>query len=176
MKRVKKFWSMGTSGFGTGNATPVAEFNVYHDAEAYKVLTESGVPITAVGLDVVTEEISFTGEDIAALEKKGGLSEFVGKSFKALIDFNKEGRGVEIADCPAGVAMACALWDGYIKKTEPCHAVVITDNNEAYGQVILYRKGFGYDSQITFDNYDFDVVTETESETFKDKLFALLDE
>ena len=28
MKHVKRYWSMGTSGFGTGNASPVSEFNV----------------------------------------------------------------------------------------------------------------------------------------------------
>ena len=35
---------MGTAGFGPGNATPVAEFNVYKDAPAYKVMLELGVP------------------------------------------------------------------------------------------------------------------------------------
>ena len=52
MSHVKKIWSMGTAGFGQGNATPVAEFNVYKDAEAYKILIDSGVPVTIVGWDI----------------------------------------------------------------------------------------------------------------------------
>ncbi|GHH11084.1 nucleoside hydrolase [Streptomyces rubradiris] len=36
----------------TGNATPVAEFNVWHDPEAAAVLLTAGVPITMYGLDV----------------------------------------------------------------------------------------------------------------------------
>lgn len=42
MKHVKRIWSMGSAGLGPGNATPVAEFNVYADAPAYKVLLDSG--------------------------------------------------------------------------------------------------------------------------------------
>lgn len=176
MKRVKKYWSMGTAGFGPGNATPVAEFNVYHDAEAYKVLVDSGVAITAIGFDMLPEETRFSKEELDKLEKKGGLSEFFAKAFSGLIEFNTETRGLPIADDADGVAMACVLWDDYLKKTQPCHASVMTDDNEAYGQVILYKEGYGYDSQVTFDNYNFYVATETNSKIFKEKLIALLDE
>lgn len=153
MKHVKKFWSMGTSGFGLGNATPVAEFNVYHDAEAYKVFTEMGVPITAIGFDMLPEDTQFSKKELDELEKKGGLSEFFAKAFSGLIAFNTEARDLPIADDADGVAMACVLWDDYLKKTQPCHASVMTDDNEAYGQVILYKEGYGYDSQVTFDNF-----------------------
>ena len=35
---------MGTAGLGPGNATPVAEFNVYADAEAYRIMLDSDCP------------------------------------------------------------------------------------------------------------------------------------
>ena len=47
-KKVKKIWSMGTAGFGFGNATPVAEFNVYVDAEAYKIMLDFGLPLPSI--------------------------------------------------------------------------------------------------------------------------------
>lgn len=40
----------GSAGFG--NATPVAEFNTWHDPEAAAVVLGSGVPLTMYGLDV----------------------------------------------------------------------------------------------------------------------------
>ena len=175
MKQVKKYWSMGTSGFGLGNATPVAEFNVYHDAEAYKVLTESGIPVTAIGFDMLPEETSFTKEELDELEVKGGLSEFVAKAFNGLIEFNTEARGQAIADDADGVAIACALWDGYLLETQSCHAVVMTDDNECYGQVVLFQEGYGYDSGVIFDSYNFDVATKTASGTFKENLISILE-
>ena len=52
MKKVKMIWSMGTCGLGHGNASPVAEFNVYSDAYAYKVMLDSGINITVAGLEM----------------------------------------------------------------------------------------------------------------------------
>jgi len=40
--------------YGHGNVTPVAEFNVWHDPEAARIVLASGIPIVAVGLDVTT--------------------------------------------------------------------------------------------------------------------------
>lgn len=41
MSKVKHIWSMGTPGFGFGNATPVSEFNVFIDAEAYALMLDT---------------------------------------------------------------------------------------------------------------------------------------
>ncbi|MBY8342996.1 nucleoside hydrolase [Streptomyces spinosirectus] len=50
----------------TGNATPVAEFNVWHDPEAAAVLLTAGVPITMYGLDVFTRVV-VPGADVHRL-------------------------------------------------------------------------------------------------------------
>jgi inosine-uridine nucleoside N-ribohydrolase len=44
--------------YGHGNVNAVAEYNVWHDPEAAKVVFDSGVPVKAVGLDVTTNPLN----------------------------------------------------------------------------------------------------------------------
>jgi len=55
-RNVERIVFMGGA-VATGNATAVAEFNVWHDPEAAAVLLTAGVPITMYGLDVFTQVV-----------------------------------------------------------------------------------------------------------------------
>ena len=47
--------AFGITPHGTGNITPVSEFNIYTDPEAAKIVFESGARVTCVGLDVTMD-------------------------------------------------------------------------------------------------------------------------
>jgi len=47
--------AFGLTPCGFGNATPVSEFNMYVDPEAAKIVFNSGLKITVVGLDVTSD-------------------------------------------------------------------------------------------------------------------------
>lgn len=51
VERIERIVFMGGSA-SVGNATAVAEFNVWHDPEAAAIVLDSGVPVTMYGLDV----------------------------------------------------------------------------------------------------------------------------
>lgn len=77
-------------GGGTfGNWTPAAEFNIYVDAEAAKVVYESGVPLAMFGLDVthqviadkeIQKRLSSPDNEIAVFVSE--LLEFFGRAYK----------------------------------------------------------------------------------------------
>jgi len=45
----------GVTPYGFGNASPVAEFNIWHDPEAASIVFKAGFKLRAVGLDVTTD-------------------------------------------------------------------------------------------------------------------------
>lgn len=61
----------GLTKYGVGNETPVAEFNIYSDPEAAKVVFDAGVRLRAVGLDVTTiPQLELEKTDYAQIRKK----------------------------------------------------------------------------------------------------------
>jgi purine nucleosidase len=59
MKKLKGVAIMGGAVRTKGNITPYAEFNIFSDPVAAKIVFESGLPITLVPLDV-THQVFFT--------------------------------------------------------------------------------------------------------------------
>ncbi|MFJ1972568.1 nucleoside hydrolase [Streptomyces sp. NPDC087903] len=69
VRNIERIVFMGGA-VATGNATPVAEFNVWHDPEAAAVLLTAGVPITMYGLDVF-KQVLVPAADVERLRASG---------------------------------------------------------------------------------------------------------
>jgi inosine-uridine nucleoside N-ribohydrolase len=86
---VQSLVMMGGSLSG-GNITPAAEFNVYVDPEAARIVFQSGIPITMVGLDV-TRKTSLTEDHVRMLEAaQNPVSQAAAKIARNAIDHNRE--------------------------------------------------------------------------------------
>ncbi|UKS27017.1 nucleoside hydrolase [Paenibacillus sp. HWE-109] len=176
MKKVKHIFTMGTSGFGPGNTTPVAEFNVYVDAEAYRIMLGSGIPTTIIGFDVCLGEAALNKEDMADLLASGKKeAEFSVNCNRSLLAYNLQRSNEHIVDLPDAVAMGVVLWNEIVAEDKLCYCYVCTTEEATYGQVIIndgsklaISDGFaGHTPNAT-------VCKTINNSLFKEKLISLL--
>jgi purine nucleosidase len=135
---VKSVYIMGGTGVGPGNVTPVAEFNIYVDAEAAQVVLNSGLPLTFVGWDVSTDETFITQADIDTLLATGSkIAEFCVRCNDTLKAYNLESWGKVGFDLPDPTTVAAALYPDIITHQIKAHCYVEYRSLDTYGQLVL---------------------------------------
>ena len=174
MKQVKRIWSMGTPGLGMGNATPVAEFNVFIDPMSYRVMLEFGVPVTVIGFDLCTDGTGLHPDQLEQMASGSKTARFLERATSVLRQFNIDTRGVDQVDLPDAVAMAVAIWEDMTVKSIPCYAACVTTEGDAYGQVIFYQNGRTYEAMPQIGSYHVDLVTAVDEVLYRQKLDTLI--
>ena len=166
MRQIKRIWSMATAGLGHGNASPVAEFNVYADPEAYKIMLDFGIPVTVIGLDMCDGDSLWTNENFEELNRSNDIGRFVAASFHKLREFYAMNSSADaVMNCDS-VAMMCALRPEFVKQSIETHASCITEPGETLAQVIFYKKGFIYDVVTNDFDYNVTLVTEVDGKNY----------
>ena len=127
--------AFGLTPYGHGNVSPVAEFNVWHDPEAATIVFDSGIPITAVGLDVTTDPSNRLSEaKFKEIEATGTKrASFVADLCRHLID--RYG-GMSLHD-PLAVA---AVIDPSLVETERVAVEVETRGDVTLGMTLVDRR------------------------------------
>lgn len=176
MKQVKHIYSMGTAGFGPGNCTPVSEFNVYADAEAYHIMLNAGIPVTIIGFDVCVGDAALTKDEIDRLLNSGvKTAEFAMQCNCRLIEYNLEATGEHFLDLPDAVAMAALIWPDVVTERKPCCAHVCFNEPETYGQVILNDgRKLAIQEGFLGKEPNAEVCTKFDCQTMKSRMMELL--
>lgn len=108
--RVSHCWIMGGIGSGHGNVTPTAEFNIWVDPEAAKVVYESGMKMTMVGWDISWRYATFDAEQAAEIRRIGTpLAEFAIGIQATLTEFSMRENDLAGFDLPDPITMAAAI-------------------------------------------------------------------
>ena len=81
--RIKRIVAMGGGFFEGGNVTPAAEFNIYVDPQAARMVFESDIPITLIPLDCTHQALT----SAVRVEKFRSMKNKSGPAIAALLDF-----------------------------------------------------------------------------------------
>ncbi|QEN05698.1 nucleoside hydrolase [Thiospirochaeta perfilievii] len=171
MKKVKHIYSMATGGFGPGNVTPVAEFNVYVDAEAFDIMLRSDIPITIAGFDICIGDAAFNEDEINFLRSsESSLARFAMDINSQKIEWNIKTYNRYAVNLPDPVAMAVALWDDIVIEKVEAHCHTCIKEEAAYGQVIVDTGKFGNKTE----DFNAVVIKSIDADLYKKRLIKLL--
>ena len=120
-----------------GNITPAAEFNLYVDPEAARIVFDSNVPLTVVGLDV-TRKCLVNEQHIKQLEAANNpVSQAAGKILRAT--YERMRHGGEVTDIALHDALAVAsLIDHDVITRKDYYVEVETVGEWTAGQTLGY--------------------------------------
>ncbi|WP_207890423.1 nucleoside hydrolase [Rubrobacter taiwanensis] len=129
---------MGGS-IGLGNTTPAAEFNIYVDPEAARIVFGSGLPVTMVGLDV-THLAGATPERRARIRRLGPVGEAVAGLLEFFASTYREVYALDAPPIHDAVAVA-AVVDPALLKTRPMRVEVECESELTRGQTVCDYHG-----------------------------------
>ncbi|MEM3575053.1 MAG: nucleoside hydrolase [Candidatus Bathyarchaeia archaeon] len=135
--RIEELVIMGGVFEGDGNASPVAEYNVYSDPCAARVVFGSGIPIRLLPLEVTGRAVVRPG-DLGAL---GGskASEFALRALKYYMKAQERHLGREEGYLHDPLAMAAAIDGSLVLKEELWRVDVEVKGEITSGQTVAYR-------------------------------------
>jgi purine nucleosidase len=121
---------------GEGNVTPSAEFNIYADPHAAKIVFEAGVRLTMLGLDV-THQVLVTPERLRAIEQ---IDTRVGRAVSGLLRFyniydqtRRNRPGAPLHDpCVIAYLVRPELFAG-----RDCHVAIETAGEHTLGRTVV---------------------------------------
>jgi len=126
---------MGGAALGPGNITPAAEFNIFVDPHAARIVLESGIPTTMFGLDVTHKALATPARRAAfdVLDTPSGRAASQILAFYDRTDVEKYGdAGAPLHDpCVIAYLLAPDLFDG-----RTCHVAVSTEDGPALGRTV----------------------------------------
>jgi len=163
---VERCVIMGGIGFGHGNIVPAAEYNIWVDPDAAKIVFESGLPIEMVGWDVSHKHATFTAQEAEALRNVSDLAAFCVDIQRALRRFGIDYLKQDGFDLPDPIAMAVALEPDVATVVKRLRVDVETRSELTRGATVVDHL------RVTGNEPNADVVLEASRDRFLEVLYA----
>ena len=143
---LKQLIVLGGTFTTPGNMTPVAEYNIWADPEAARIVLTADVAKILVPLDVCEDnrvaDSMLTRDDIADLESDGGgnpVIAMLADRFPIYIDIWREFFGLVGFPMDDVITVALAVAPDLVTTTDPLFVDVVLASGIARGQTVAYR-------------------------------------
>jgi inosine-uridine nucleoside N-ribohydrolase len=133
---VERIVWMGGS-IAEGNVTPAAEFNAYVDPEAARIVFESGLPVTMIGLDV-THMALFDSSHAERLRGAGKAGKAVAELADFFLEFHRQRYAFDGAPIHDAMAVAHVI-DPTLVTTVECNISIETRSEFCDGRTVVDR-------------------------------------
>lgn len=133
-RKVKHLYFMGGTNQYLGNVTPAAEFNMWVDPEAAKIVLHSGMPMTMVGWEICMRHGLFVAEELDRIAKMPTKeARFFTAVNSQVRRFMKKVQGKDAASCPDSITMAIVLNRSVATQVKPRYVDVDNGNEVSRG-------------------------------------------
>jgi len=150
--------------------TPVAEFNMFCDPEAAKIVLHSGVPLTMVGFELA-KKVMMTPEHLAILrERNTPTSNFIAQMAEPWFAFMEEAFGLRGCYLPDPLAVGFAL-NAELFTVESMYVDIETQGAITRGMTVVDR---GKALQKRTNRPNVRVCTDVDTRKFMDIFLSLL--
>lgn len=137
-QQINHCYIMGGTSDNFGNVTAVAEYNIWADPEAARIVFESGLSITMIGWDISRKYAVFEAEDVAAIKAfDTPLADFCIDIQVVVQQLVTSELGLSGFDFPDPIAMAVALDNSVILESDRYAVTVDTSAGPSRGQTLI---------------------------------------
>ena len=166
--KIKKVWVMGGTVWGRGNITPVAEYNIWVDPDAAKIVFNSGFNITMVPWDVIVN-YPVDDETWEKIKRMGTqMSNFYIEIYSHYREYSMKNEKIGGTPHPDLITTAVALNKEVVKKSERHYVDVENCDCLTRGMTVIdYLSIWKKEPNV-------EVVYEINKEKFLNMLFDLL--
>ena len=138
VKKIKHCYVMGGTSDGSGNVSAAAEYNIWVDPEAAKIVFNSGMQITMVGWDNSYKYAMLRENEINKIKSiKTKYADFAVDIQIVLRELTFKTYGFDGFDLPDPITMAIAIDNSIIEESQQLHVVVDTRDGLTRGQTIV---------------------------------------
>jgi purine nucleosidase len=168
-KKVRHFYFMGGTNHYLGNATPAAEFNIWVDPDAAKIVLSSGMPTTMVGWEICMKHGMIGTREYEEIEAmKTPESRFFVAVNRQVRKSTKELTGIDATTCPDSITMSIVLNPKVATDVRRRYVEVDNAAGVSRGATLVDERGvFGKKPNVS-------VVCEASHDLYRRMLYRLL--